>query len=169
MIFSKNKLIFLLLLFLIIILFDNIIYSRSIDVFFCPKDNCAENIINELEKSDSEILIAAYSLTHDGVEKELVEKSKNVKVELLIEKQNINLLGTNISYLKNYFKVYEDKNKYQMHNKFFVIDEEIVITGSMNPTGNGDKRNNENLLIIKDKEIAKLYKQNFISLTKNNG
>ena len=48
-----------------------------------------------------------------------------------------------------------------MHHKVFIIDEEIVITGSYNPTSSGTKRNDENLLIIHDKEIANEFTQEF--------
>ncbi|MBT4110758.1 DUF1669 domain-containing protein, partial [Candidatus Woesearchaeota archaeon] len=48
-----------------------------------------------------------------------------------------------------------------MHHKVFVIDEETVVTGSFNPTGGGDTRNDENVLIITDKDIAKEFEEEF--------
>jgi phosphatidylserine/phosphatidylglycerophosphate/cardiolipin synthase-like enzyme len=44
-----------------------------------------------------------------------------------------------------------------LHSKVFVIDSKIVITGSYNPTSNGDTVNDENILIIYNEEIAKEY------------
>ncbi|HLC75483.1 MAG TPA: phospholipase D-like domain-containing protein, partial [Candidatus Nanoarchaeia archaeon] len=40
-------------------------------------------------------------------------------------------------------------------------DNSTVVTGSMNPTKNGDETNDENVVIIKDKEIAELYLKEF--------
>ena len=57
--------------------------------------------------------------------------------------------------------VVKDGNKNNLHHKVFIIDEETVITGSFNPTGSGDKRNDENILIIKDKEIVRQFKEEF--------
>ena len=37
-----------------------------------------------------------------------------------------------------------------MHNKFCIIDERIIITGSYNWTNKANKENNENIVIIKD-------------------
>ncbi len=54
-----------------------------------------------------------------------------------------------------------DKNKYNMHNKVFIIDEHIVVTGSFNPTKNGDTDNDENILIIHDAAIAKKFVEEF--------
>ncbi|HLD04135.1 MAG TPA: phospholipase D-like domain-containing protein [Candidatus Nanoarchaeia archaeon] len=41
-----------------------------------------------------------------------------------------------------------------MHHKVFIIDNEIVITGSYNPTAGGDAKNRENILIIHNTNIA---------------
>jgi len=51
-----------------------------------------------------------------------------------------------------------------MHNKFCVIDNNKVLTGSMNPTERGSKFNNNNLLIINSKYIAKNYEDEFQEL-----
>jgi len=48
-----------------------------------------------------------------------------------------------------------------MHHKVFIIDNETVITGSFNPTKNADLRNDENILIIHNKWIAKKYLKEF--------
>ena len=42
-----------------------------------------------------------------------------------------------------------------LHHKFIIIDKKIVILGSYNPTKNAQTRNDENLIIIKDKTLAK--------------
>lgn len=52
-------------------------------------------------------------------------------------------------------------NNYIMHNKFAIIDDKIVITGSYNWTASASERNDENLLIIHDEDIAKIYTDKF--------
>ncbi len=47
------------------------------------------------------------------------------------------------------------------HNKIIVIDQETVITGSFNFTRAAEERNAENLLIIKSKDLAKPYIDNW--------
>jgi len=51
-----------------------------------------------------------------------------------------------------------------MHHKVFIIDNEIVITGSYNPTKHANKANDENILIINDGNLAKMYEKEFNSL-----
>jgi len=43
-----------------------------------------------------------------------------------------------------------------------IIDDETVITGSFNFTKAAEEKNAENLLIIKSKELAKVYTDNWL-------
>ena len=47
------------------------------------------------------------------------------------------------------------------HNKVMIIDKELVITGSFNFTKAAQKKNAENVLIIRDKALADQYSQNW--------
>jgi phosphatidylserine/phosphatidylglycerophosphate/cardiolipin synthase-like enzyme len=48
------------------------------------------------------------------------------------------------------------------HNKIILIDRSIVITGSFNFTKAAEEKNAENLLIIRSKELTKLYLDNWL-------
>jgi len=48
-----------------------------------------------------------------------------------------------------------------MHNKFAVIDQRIVITGSYNWTTNATQNNDENLIIITSRDAAAKYNVEF--------
>lgn len=56
-----------------------------------------------------------------------------------------------------------------MHNKFCVVDEKVILTGSFNWTVYADLRNDENLAIIKSRQLAKVYKDKFEKLWKGVG
>ena len=75
---------------------------------------------------------------------------------------NANGLGSQYSRLKDFgIDVKTDNNKYKLHHKVFIIDNETVITGSFNPSKNAEWNNDENILIIHSKEAAKLYINEF--------
>ena len=57
--------------------------------------------------------------------------------------------------------VRQDGNPNFLHHKFIVVDERIVVTGSMNYSTNAETSNDENVLIIENPEIARLYLQEF--------
>ena len=48
-----------------------------------------------------------------------------------------------------------------LHHKFAVIDESTVVVGSQNWSDSANHTNDENILVIKNARIAKLYKQEF--------
>jgi len=49
----------------------------------------------------------------------------------------------------------------QMHHKVFIIDERIVVLGSYNFSQAAEERNDENLLIVYDEQIAEQFMQEF--------
>ena len=57
--------------------------------------------------------------------------------------------------------VRQDGNPNFLHHKYIVVDERIVVTGSMNYSTNAETSNDENVLIIESAEIARLYLQEF--------
>ena len=54
-----------------------------------------------------------------------------------------------------------------MHNKFVIIDNRLLLTGSYNWTFSANNRNDENLLIIDDPEIIEIFQNQFINLWTN--
>ena len=58
-----------------------------------------------------------------------------------------------------------ERNRYaSMHHKFVVIDDEIVVTGAYNWYYDSAYRNDEDQLVIRDENIAKLYRGEFVDL-----
>jgi phosphatidylserine/phosphatidylglycerophosphate/cardiolipin synthase-like enzyme len=47
------------------------------------------------------------------------------------------------------------------HNKVMIIDKETVITGSFNFTRAAEEKHAENLLIIRNRDLAKVYVENW--------
>jgi len=54
-----------------------------------------------------------------------------------------------------------DGNPYTMHHKVIIIDDATVILGSYNFTASANERNDENILIIHDPEVAALFVEEF--------
>lgn len=53
------------------------------------------------------------------------------------------------------------ENGDMLHHKFAVVDSETVIVGSQNWSNNANLQNDENVIVIKSKELAKSYTQEF--------
>jgi len=143
--------------------------ETRIENYFCPEDLCSEKIKKVLEKAEDSIYLLVFSFTHDGIANKIVIKMhEGISVKGVFEKR-----GAGSEYSK--FKLFEyqeadvrkDNNSYVMHHKIFIIDNSTVITGSFNPSSNADKRNDENILIIYDKEVASKYLEEFEYIWKN--
>jgi phosphatidylserine/phosphatidylglycerophosphate/cardiolipin synthase-like enzyme len=48
-----------------------------------------------------------------------------------------------------------------MHHKVFIIDEQIVITGSYNFSRSAEEKNDENIIVIYNTDIAQEYLKEF--------
>jgi phosphatidylserine/phosphatidylglycerophosphate/cardiolipin synthase-like enzyme len=133
--------------------------------YFCPQDDCDLELLKLVDDARDEILFATFAITYDNLSELLVEKvDSGVEVRGLIESRNVNLKGSDYNYLNESFEFFLDSNKYNMHNKFFVIDERVVVTGSVNPSASGFNYNDENMLVIENEKIAKMYKGYFLNL-----
>lgn len=56
------------------------------------------------------------------------------------------------------------KGESKMHHKFAVLDKRVALTGSYNWTVESEKDNYENLLILREPELAKAYHREFEAL-----
>lgn len=138
--------------------------SYFISSYMCPQDDCAKHIIEILSMAKKEVLFATFSFTNNDIEKKLRQlDAQGIKVEGVIEKKNRNSRSAITLDAPN-LNIYLDKNKHNMHNKYFIVDDTYLITGSMNPSNNGNRYNDENILIIKNKNLVALYKKNYLSL-----
>jgi len=132
-------------------------------VYFSPNGGVTQAIINEISNGKTEILVQAYSFTSTPIAKALVDAHKRgVKVEAILDKSQRKETYTEATFLANMgVPTYIDDKHTIAHNKVMIIDRSTVITGSFNFTKAAEEKNAENLLIIKSKELAATYIDNW--------
>jgi phosphatidylserine/phosphatidylglycerophosphate/cardiolipin synthase-like enzyme len=131
-----------------------------IENYFCPEDSCKEKVLSLLDESRESIIFMTFSFTDDDIGELIYQKTKHgVYVKGIFEKTQATNIYSEYVRLQNYSII--DSNSYNMHHKVFIIDEEIVITGSYNPSKNGNENNDENILIIRDDVIAYKFLKEF--------
>ena len=133
-------------------------------VYFSPNGGATQAIINEISNAKTEILVQAYSFTSTPIAKALVDAHKRgVKVEAILDKSQRKETYTEATFLANMgVPTYIDDKHAIAHNKIMIIDKETVITGSFNFSKAAEEKNAENLLIIKSKELANVYIDNWM-------
>ena len=103
-----------------------------------------------------------FSFTHQSIANVLLLKNQdNLTLQGVMDSQQISDYSVYEQLKYQGIDVLKDGNKYKLHHKVFLVDTSCVITGSFNPTEGGDTRNDENVLIICDPEIAKKFKEEF--------
>ena len=136
--------------------------DMKIENYFCPEDNCAEHVIKAINKAESSIYFMTFSFTNEDIADAILFKDTNIKIKGIFETTQAGSQYSQYARLRDFgLEVIKDKNGANMHHKVFIIDNNTVITGSFNPTGSGDKRNDENILIIYDRDIAEKYLDEF--------
>ena len=144
---------------------DITLNNTPAQVYFSPNGGCTDAIVEALNHAKSEVLVQAYSFTSKDIAKALVNAYKRgVRVEVVLDKSNRSKKG---KYSAADFtahagiSTYIDEVHAIAHNKVMVIDKETVITGSFNFTKAAENNNAENLLILRNRELAKAYIENW--------
>lgn len=127
-------------------------------------NNIAQIIKKQLESAEHTIKIAVAWFTNDRLFHPLLDSlKKGLTVELVIidDAINRNELALDFpEFIKFGGKLFFSSTK-KMHNKFCIIDENILMTGSYNWTLYAEALNWENLLLSDDKSIIKEYCEEF--------
>ena len=137
--------------------------DTSIQVYFSPDGGCTDAINKVLGQARQEILVQAYSFTSAPIAKALLDAhKKGVKVQVILDKSQRTQKYSSATFLTNAgIPTYIDAKHAIAHNKIMIIDRETVITGSFNFTKAAEEKNAENVLIIRDKALAKVYIENW--------
>lgn len=123
-------------------------------------------ILAALEAAQVSIWVVMAWFTNDVLFQKLVEKHRQgLDVKLAIFDDGVNKKhGVDVASLPHYL-LKRGQRGGLMHDKFCVIDNQVVITGSYNWTTNAEFRNDENVTIEKDPEQATRFSVEFRRLT----
>jgi phosphatidylserine/phosphatidylglycerophosphate/cardiolipin synthase-like enzyme len=144
----------------------NAFSAEILGVYFPPYKDSHLPIIELYDSAQKYIHLAIYSLTKDEFAEALIKAhNRGVEVKVLIDKAQAGNQYADDEWLENEgIEVRRDKASGLMHNKYAVIDDLIVYTGSYNHTKGGTETNDENYIIIKDIGISHIYETQFQKL-----
>lgn len=141
--------------------------GARIQTFFSPKGGTKQAILNLLSKAQSSIRFMAFSVTDKDIQSVLVKKARaGVHVEGIFDGCMLSQYSIYQDLLTKNIKVHIDGNQALMHSKVFIVDRQVVITGSYNFSMSAEERNNENTLLVHSAKTAKYYEQEFSRLLK---
>jgi len=150
--------------------FDTVLHGNvPAEVYFSPDGGATAAILKLMATAGSEILIQAYSFRSPSITGTLIDAhKKGVKVKLIIDKSERMEGVTSATLLDSAgIPVYLDGKHAIANNRVIIIDRQIVMTGSFNFNAASEELNAENLLILKSKELAALYRDNWFAHQKH--
>jgi phosphatidylserine/phosphatidylglycerophosphate/cardiolipin synthase-like enzyme len=140
-----------------------VIRDTPVTVYFSPEDDVVAQLVSLVEDAERSVRFMAFSFTHDALGDALLARAdRGVNVRGIFETRGSE---TEYSELASLYcaglPVRQDGNPNAFHHKVIVIDGEIVVTGSFNFSESADQSNDENVLVIHNRDVADYYLREF--------
>ena len=158
-----------------VIIYPQVITSGNLKMYITdsttklkPDDKCeslvCKDILNSIKNSQTSIDIALYGwdsipAIYDALKQ---AKARGIKIRVVYDISDINYYPKTNEVIALADSVKSDSKKGLMHNKFIIIDNNEIYTGSMNFSKTGlSGFNTNNIFQIKSKDITDVYKKEF--------
>ncbi len=138
--------------------------GTPLDIYFSPDDGVQASFVELVDNAKESIYFMAFSFTSNEIGDAVLARAEDgVKVSGVMEDEQVNSnQGTEFdAFNQAGLDVLRDGNPGQMHHKVMVLDESIVIFGSYNFTNSAETRNDENLIVVYNKDIASQFMAEF--------
>ncbi len=134
--------------------------AGEISILFGSEGNEIDALRAEIKRAQRSIRFMTFVFSLEELaEAMLLQAAKaEATIEGVFEKRNSTASWSQLPALHcNGAAVRQDGNRYVLHHKVIIIDENTVITGSFNFSRSAAERNDENIVIIRNADIAALY------------
>jgi hypothetical protein len=134
------------------------------NVYFFPNPKNEKFLVEMLRSCAKSLDIAIFSITRDNFAKAIIEVFKRgIKVRVIADDECVKNYGSDVYRLaaEGILCKTDSNAQFHMHNKYAIIDESVIVTGSFNWTSQAINNNQENLFFYEDKKIAEQYTNEF--------
>ncbi|MFO0947947.1 MAG: phospholipase D-like domain-containing protein [Planctomycetota bacterium] len=134
-----------------------------VDSYFAVHDQVHQEILELVRKSQHSIRFLAFRFTNDELAQALLERAEEgVKVQgVLDSRQNAELSEFDRLRTHRNVEVLLDGNKHDMHHTIMILDDEIVVAGSMDFEAGSGEQNDENVVVFHSGKLAERYNDEF--------
>ncbi|MCC6259411.1 MAG: hypothetical protein IT311_01010 [Anaerolineales bacterium] len=141
-----------------------ILDGTPIQILFSAEDRAVDKLIALVKDAKTSIRFLAFSFTDYPLAQAMIDRAKaGVDLKGIYETFGSNSAGSELkTFICAGVNVRRDGNESSfLHDKIIIIDNAIVVTGSLNYSSSADEENDENVVILDNPEIAALYVQEF--------
>ncbi len=132
------------------------------EICFSPVESCDVKLWKFIQSAQKSLDVALFDITHPKVVHEILVASKRIPVRVVVDKRQargehslVELLikgGANVKY---------GRQRGIMHNKFTIVDNARLETGSFNYTNHATEANNENQIYLGTPAVVERYHARF--------
>jgi len=124
---------------------------RFLDAFFFPNNANVNKVVTYIKMAKKSLLICVFNLTNDVLADAIKSvHSQGVPVRVITDDECMKNKGNDCQALADSGIPVrsDDSEQNHMHNKFMVVDNTFLLTGSFNWTFQAGNSNQENLLVV---------------------
>ncbi len=142
---------------------EHSVESNANQIAFSPGPQCKEIIFSCIKSASKSLDIAVFTISDNEISNEIIAaRKKGVKVRVLTDNDKACDEGSDIGLLADAgIPVKVDNTSNHMHHKFAIIDNHSVLTGSYNWTKSAEKFNQENVVVIAEKEVVMAFQKEY--------
>ena len=142
--------------------------NAAINVIFTENNPAAENVLlNAINNAQRSIDLAMYNITNETIGDALLAAARSgVQVRMVMESNQMDGIVPR-GLMEAGIPIHGDNRDALMHDKFMVIDNLDVWTGSANYTNTGLTSDNNNLVHIRSSRLAENYTTEFEEMFSN--
>ncbi len=137
--------------------------DKLVQTCFTPHEACSQFVEAAIARAEHTIYVQAYFFTSPTIAQALImAHQRGVSVKILVDRSQLIAKGSQVKLvLQKGIPVWVDQVPGIAHNKVMILDEDYVLTGSFNWTDAAQKRNAENLVLIRDRYTNQTYRDNW--------
>ena len=136
---------------------------RQAEAWFTPSERALSRLCSLLANCRKSIELCMFTITHDQLAEALLAAWKRrVKVRIVTDDEKSHDLGSDVHRLQRAgIDLRMDSSPAHMHNKFAVLDAELLVTGSFNWTRSAVSMNQESFLVTPDPVLVQAHHEEF--------
>ena len=137
--------------------------EQPVELLFCPRASCEERILEVLSSAEESVLFLSFSFTSLPIASELVQlHERGVCVAGVMERFGAGSRYSRYQPLVDAgLGVMLADTPGLMHHKAFLVDGELSIVGSYNPSASANERNSETLVFLREPAVAQALVSEF--------
>ena len=140
--------------------------AADVKVYFSPDGGVAAATAATIDQAKQSVLVMSYSITEPRICKAIVDAhTRGLDVRMIVTRSQESTVQSKAPKLhKLGITIKTDRTHKLMHNKVIICDGLVTCTGSANHSVSADTLNAENLVIITDAEVARIFTEYFEKL-----